>query len=61
MATRRRTENWIQPPREEEVLEKGGHGAKDGRVGAGSTLDYSKMERGPLGQRCILGYSLSPV
>lgn len=36
MATRRRTENWIQPPREEKVLEKGGHGAKEGRVRGGA-------------------------
>lgn len=32
MATRRRTADWIQPPREENVLKKGGQGTKEGRV-----------------------------
>lgn len=45
MATRRRTANWFQPPREEKVQEKGGHSAEGGRVGGSRyhfTLRYSK-------------------
>lgn len=63
MATRRRTANWIQPPREEKVLEKGGHRAKEDRVGAGDIilLLITARWREPLGQRCLMGYSLSPV
>lgn len=40
MATRRRrrTASWIQPPGEEKVLEKGGHGAKEGWVGAADII-----------------------
>lgn len=63
MATRRRTANWIQPPREEKVLEKGGHGAKEGRVGAADIvlLLITAKWRGPQGQGCLMGNSLSPV
>lgn len=56
MATRRRTANWIQPPREEKVLEKGGHRAKEDRVGGRRyhfTLDYSEMEGAPRGRGAL--------
>lgn len=62
MATRRKTANWIQPPRAK-VLEKGGHGAKEGRVGAADIilLLITVKWRGPQEQGCLMGYSLSPV
>lgn len=63
MATRRRTANWLQPPRKEKVLEKGGQRAKEGREGAAdiSLLLITVKWMGPQRQRCLMDYSLSPV
>lgn len=49
-------------PEKKKVLEKGGHGAKEGRVGAAdiSLLLIAAKWKGPQGQRFFMDYSSSP-